>query len=214
MSLKTRIEELATRIATELKSVKSKVSGNNSGDLSGLNTAVKTSILAAINELVSSVAGKQSSLGFTPENLANKGAANGYASLDGTGKVPANQLPAFVDDILEFINLAAFPTNGTSGILYVAIDENKTYRWSGTGYVATNGALALGETSATAHRGDHGKTAFDHSQETGNPHGVTFANLGSKPTTIEGFGISDAYSKTEIGNPDTNFVAVFESALL
>ena len=32
-------------------------------------------------------------LGFTPENAANKGVANGYASLDGNGTVPVTQLP-------------------------------------------------------------------------------------------------------------------------
>lgn len=35
-------------------------------------------------------------LGFTPENAANKGVANGYAGLDATGKVPTAQLPASV----------------------------------------------------------------------------------------------------------------------
>jgi len=36
-------------------------------------------------------------LGYTPENLANKAAANGYASLDSSGKVPTAQLSGFVD---------------------------------------------------------------------------------------------------------------------
>lgn len=39
-------------------------------------------------------------------------------------------------------------------------------------------SLALGETSSTAYRGDRGKTAYDHSQATGNPHGTTKANVG------------------------------------
>ena len=44
--------------------------------------------------------GKQDALGFTPEDSANKGAINGYAELDGTGKVPASQLPnqSYVDN--------------------------------------------------------------------------------------------------------------------
>ena len=71
MSLATRISDLTTRLATEFKTVKSKIAGNNSGDLSGLTTTVKTSILAAINELVTSLSGKQTNLGFTPENAAN-----------------------------------------------------------------------------------------------------------------------------------------------
>jgi len=40
--------------------------------------------------------GKQDALGFTPENLANKGQNNGYASLDAGGKVPVGQLPSSV----------------------------------------------------------------------------------------------------------------------
>lgn len=214
MSLVQRITDLTTRVATEFKTTKSKIAGNNSGDLSGLTTTVKTSILAAINELVTTIAGKQSSLGFTPENAANKGAANGYASLDSGGKVPASQLPAFVDDVLEYANLAAFPATGTAGIIYVAIDTNLTYRWSGTAYVNISQSLALGETSATAYRGDRGKTAYDHSQLTGsNPHNTAFSQLAGIPTTISGYGITDAYTKTEIGVPETDFVATFNAGL-
>lgn len=214
MSLASRISDLATRVATEFKTTKNKIAGNNSADLSGLTTTVKTSILAAINELVTTIGGKQASLGFTPENSSNKGAANGYASLDAGGKVPASQLPAYVDDVLEAANFAALPGTGTTGIIYVTLDTNITYRWTGSAYVEISASLALGETSGTAYRGDRGKTAYDHSQITGaNPHGVTFALLGSKPTTISGFGITDAYTKTELGDPETDFSATFVAAL-
>lgn len=37
---------------------------------------------------------KQAALGFTPENAANKGVANGYASLDSSGLVPSTQIPS------------------------------------------------------------------------------------------------------------------------
>jgi hypothetical protein len=40
-----------------------------------------------------------------------------------------------VDDVLEFANVAAFPGAGTAGKIYVALDSNKTYRWSGSGWV-------------------------------------------------------------------------------
>jgi hypothetical protein len=36
---------------------------------------------------------KQDSLGYTPENIANKGVVNGYASLDSNGKIPLSQIP-------------------------------------------------------------------------------------------------------------------------
>lgn len=70
----------------------------------------------------------------TKEATANKGQANGYAGLDGGGKVPAAQLPAYVDDVLEYANLAAFPGTGSAGLIYVTLDTNKTYRWSGSVY--------------------------------------------------------------------------------
>lgn len=79
--------------------------------------------------------GKQASLGFTPENAANRGQPNGYASLDQNGLIPSGQLPSYVDDVMEYTNLAGFPATGESGKIYVAQDTNKTYRWSGSVYV-------------------------------------------------------------------------------
>lgn len=108
-----------------------------------------------------------------------KGAANGVAELDSTGKVPSSQLPSFVDDVLEYDKQSSFPTTGEAGKIYIAQDTNKTYRWSGSAYVEISASLALGETSSTAYRGDRGKTAYDHSQLTsGNPHNVTKSDVG------------------------------------
>ena len=59
---------------------------------------------------------------------AQKGAANGLCELDSSQLVPANRLPSFVDDVIEFANLAAFPVTGATGKIYVALDNNKTYR--------------------------------------------------------------------------------------
>jgi hypothetical protein len=69
------------------------------------------------------------------ENTANKGAANGYAPLDSSGLVPAVNLPSYVDDVLEYANLAGFPGTGTTGKIFVALDTGKIYRWSGSAYV-------------------------------------------------------------------------------
>ena len=107
------------------------------------------------------------------------GAANGLAELDSNGKVPSSQLPSFVDDVEEYSDLAAFPVTGESGKIYIALDSNLTYRWGGTTYVEISPSLALGETSASAYRGDRGKIAYDHSQLTsGNPHNVTKSDVG------------------------------------
>ena len=63
------------------------------------------------------------------------GAASGICPLDSGSKVPSAYLPAYVDDVLEYANLAGFPVTGTTGIIYVDLATNKTYRWSGSAYV-------------------------------------------------------------------------------
>lgn len=113
------------------------------------------------------------------------GQPGGVAELDDTGHVPASQLPSYVDDVQEYPSRSGFPATGEAGKIYVATDTNLTYRWSGSGYVEISPSLALGETSATAYRGDRGKAAYDHSQiKSGNPHGTTFASLPDKPASL------------------------------
>jgi len=59
------------------------------------------------------------------------------------GKVPASELPSYVDDIIEVANYAALPTTGETGKIYVTLDNNKIYRWSGSIYIeiAANNAV-------------------------------------------------------------------------
>jgi len=99
-----------------------------------------------------------------------KGANSGVAELDASGKVPASQLPSYVDDIVEgylyngaLYEEAAHTTEitGEAGKIYVDLGTNKTYRWSGSAFVEISESLALGETSSTAYRGDLGKEAHD-----------------------------------------------------
>lgn len=66
--------------------------------------------------------------------LSQKGVANGVATLDSSGLIPASQLPSYVDDVLEYANLASFPATGESGKIYVALNTNLTYRWGGSSY--------------------------------------------------------------------------------
>lgn len=80
-----------------------------------------------------------------------------FANLSDNGKVPANQLPSYVDDVLEYGTLSTFPVTGETDKIYVAQDTNLTYRWSGTRYVEISQSVALGETSTTAYPGNKGK---------------------------------------------------------
>lgn len=74
-------------------------------------------------------------LGYTPEDAAKKGQPNGYAGLDGSGRVPSDQLPSYVDDIVEVLDFADLPAVGESSKIYVTIDDDKLYRWSGSDYI-------------------------------------------------------------------------------
>ena len=124
-------------------------------------------------------------------NQGLKGVANGLAELDSTGKVPSSQLPSYVDDVVEgyyynskFYKESTHVTEITpeSGKIYLDVTEgsNRTYRWGGSSYAEVSPSLALGETSATAYRGDRGKIAYDHSQLTsGNPHHVSYSDVGA-----------------------------------
>lgn len=106
--------------------------------------------------------------------LSQKGAANGVATLTENGKVPASQLPTYVDDVLEgtLVSTTEFTLNEgqqgevkQSGVVYVDTTTNKSYRWSGSQYVMTGSDLALGETSSTAYAGNKGKQVTDRVAE-------------------------------------------------
>ncbi len=227
MSLAQRITDLTTRIATEFKAVKTKLSGNNSGDISTLTTADKTSLLAAINEINAAQAAKIASSAI--------GSANGVAPLDATAKVPAAYLPGYVDDVLEFANRAAFPALGEAGKLYLAQDNGHIWRWTGSTYAditAASGAVSsvFGRTgSVTAQAGDYvaSQVGNDSTVPGANLAAALDALLGSLASAVR-FSVQvlsgaqqtqaraniDAASSTAIGDPDTNFVTVFEAALL
>ena len=144
----------------------------------------------AIDGSINSVSGRVTTLETWKNGIGNKGAANGVAGLDSTGKVPSTQLPSYVDDVIDLINfVSSNPTSGMTignkyynitskkiftatstsagvestpeaGKIYINIATNKTYRWSGTTMAEISASLALGTTSSTAFRGDYGNTLY------------------------------------------------------
>ncbi|WGH21932.1 minor tail protein [Rhodococcus phage Trogglehumper] len=69
------------------------------------------------------------------QSTSEKGQPNGYAPLDAGGKLAAAYQPSYVDDVLEYANLAAFPATGENGKIYTSLANNRIYRWSGSVYV-------------------------------------------------------------------------------
>ena len=78
--------------------------------------------------------GKQDALGFVPEDSANKDIAGGYASLDGSGKIPSSLLPALaISDtyvVADSTERDALPVE--TGDVAVQLDESKSYIFNGT----------------------------------------------------------------------------------
>ena len=98
---------------------------------------------------------------------SEKAANNGVATLGADGKVPASQLPSYVDDVIEGYYKAAdgkfyeedtYTTEITpeGGKIYVDLTSSKTYRWGGSAYAVISDTLALGETQGTAYEGSKG----------------------------------------------------------
>ena len=97
-----------------------------------------------------------------------------------TGVIASANLPSFVDDVLEgYLNGGKFYKTknsdgtyateiaGETGKIYVNLNDNKTYRWSGSAFVVISETIALGETSSTAYRGDRGAAAYAHAAAKG-----------------------------------------------
>jgi hypothetical protein len=100
-------------------------------DVTGLGTAATTDATA----YATAAQGAKADTAVQPTGLTSALAAK--ADLVG-GQVPSAQLPGFVDDVLEFVNVAAFPATGEAGKLYVSLATNRNYRWSGSVYVEIN----------------------------------------------------------------------------
>lgn len=145
---------------------------------------------SAIDTSLNTVIGRLNTIESWKNTIGTKGAANGVAGLDSTGKVPSSQLPSYVDDVIDVVSfVTSNPTSGmtignvyynsdtkklftatsaTAGVtsnpeagkIYVSIANNKTYRWSGSIMTEISASLALGTTSSTAFRGDYGNTLY------------------------------------------------------
>lgn len=90
-------------------------------------------------------------------NTSARGAKNGVASLDANGLVPSSQLPSYVDDVIEgyyynekFYKEAAHTTviTGESGKIYVDLETNMSYRYSGSTYVKITSSDMIAITNA------------------------------------------------------------------
>lgn len=112
-------------------------------------------------------------------------------------KIKSSFLPSYVDDVVEYADFASLPASGETGKLYVTLEDNGTYRWSGTAYVNVSGVAS--QTGTTTFDGMLvGQTDVQGALDVLDDHSHSFAEVTSKPTTLDGFGITDAYTQTEL----------------
>lgn len=163
---------------------------NNSVPGTGAIVAYIKNNNTGLSTQISNTNSRVTNLESWKNTIGTKGAANGVAGLDSTGKVPSSQLPSYVDDVIDVVSfVTSNPTSGmtignvyynsatkklftatsaTAGVtsdpeagkIYVSIANNKTYRWSGSIMTEISASLALGTTSSTAFRGDYGNTLY------------------------------------------------------
>lgn len=182
-SLKTQLDTLSSKVDKEITDRGSADTALGAKidkeiqDRTTADTALKTELTGDIQEV-------QDDLNTFK---ATKGQANGLASLGSDGKVPAAQLPSYVDDVIDvYATYDVSPTNqisniklysdaahanpviGEAGKSYNDITEGKPgyqFRWSGTTWVPiTSGGLIIGEISGTAYDGAKGKTTSNELQ--------------------------------------------------
>lgn len=171
-------------------------------DVNGTPTNITQPISSVTLDLINSFGFDKSLYQLRSE----KGQANGYAPLDANGKVPATNLPSYVDDVIdvwaeydisttgELSNIHLYEYNsGTKGSEILSGESDKVYvqangtiarqfRWSGSVWSPIGPAqLVLGEVQGTAYDGLKGKTTTDnvnsHIANTNNPHNVQASQL-------------------------------------
>lgn len=151
---------------------------------------------------------------------SEKGVANGVATLDGTGKIPTSQIPGSIEEVVEYANFAALPATGVASRVYVTIDNNKTWRWSGSTYIEISpsdvssvngmtGAVTIGVGNISGLQGQ-----IDGKAATGHTHVI--ADVTGLQTALDGKASASTLSAlvTGVGATDTNYVTVFNAALV
>lgn len=148
------VQSVAGRVGAVILD-KSDVGLSNVDNTSDLNKPISTATQTALDAKI---------------DESREGQPNGIATLDGAGKVPSTQLPSYVDDVIEVTNFASLPGTGETGKIYVTLDTNKVYRWSGTVYVEiVSGAVWGGITGTLSNQTDlqtalDGKANTSHTQ--------------------------------------------------
>lgn len=148
-------------------------------------------------------------LGFTPADSAKIGVANGIASLDNSGKVPANQLPSYVDDVIEVNSIETAPETGETGKIYVEIPTGKCYRWTGTIYteISTSDVVTASDNNGYIKVNGTDVKVFEQEQADWNETDETSKTfIKNKPTIPDGAVVDSELSETSTNSVQNKII--------
>lgn len=178
-----------TALDTKLTTAINKEVQDRTAADTALGTRIDTEVTARTEadaalktELTEDIQGVQDALDAF---IATKAQASGLASLDENGKVPSEQLPSYVDDVIDVYatydksptgdlsNISLFadadhntPITGEAGKIYQNVTTGEPgyqFRWTGTTWsLIVSGGVVIGEITGTAYDGAKGKTTTDN----------------------------------------------------
>jgi hypothetical protein len=211
MSLATNLTSAFTRVATEAKALRTLINGN-AADLSALTTTAKTSLVAAINELKAS-SGSPAPASTTVAGVVQLATDTEAIAGAVTGKATT---PANVKAVIGQLVGAAPTTLDTLAELDAAINNDPNFATTITTALAGKQPLDADLTAIAALVSAVDKLPY--STGTGTWALTTFTAAGralvdDADTTAQRATLS-VYSQAEIGDPTTDFVAVFTTGLV
>lgn len=121
MTLETNLQDLATRMGTEAKALRTLINGNQA-DLSGLTTTTKTSLVAALNELKTAI---NSASGIDDSSISSGSSWSSQRTTDAINAAIAgiiNGAPTAFDTLKELADAFASDQTALAGILQ-ALDK-------------------------------------------------------------------------------------------
>lgn len=213
MSLQTRLSDLITSIGTDYKQLRTWITGSSSGDLTGLTTTTKTSVVAAINELHGDIppdastsakgiieiatlaevaTGTDTVRAVTPEGVRQERSALKTEILGAGVPAALDTLKELADALGDDANYAASITTALAGKQPLDADLTAIAALVSAAdkvpYSTGAGTWALASLTAA------GRALIDD------------ADAAAQRTTLS------VYSQAELGNPETDLVALYTTA--
>lgn len=192
MSLATNVTNLATRIATEIKALRTLINGN-AANLNALTTTNKANLVEAINEVAGSVGEAGASINDTTTSTLSVWSSSKTDSEINTAVADLiNSSPATLDTLDE---------------IAAALGDDPNF--------ATSMATSLG--NRVRYDAVQSKTAPETAQARANiglGNVDNTSDLNKPVSTATQTALNLKEDKTNIGDPNTNYVTTFEAGLL